>query len=203
MVVFAFLQVLDRAKNWFLAFGPVGAFLLALVDSFVPLPGGADFAVVTLSTARPEMAPVAVAATTAGSVLGSTLFYLAARRAGVAALARVSAERRERVEHLLGRYDMLALGTAALLPPPFPFKVFNLVAGVLEIHVWRFVAAIAVGRLLRFGLEAALAIRYGAEALALLSRHGLKVLAALAVVGLAAWAYRSFTARRATAAGGE
>lgn len=192
-----FADKLDAIKNWFIAFGPLGAFLISLIDSFVPLPGGADLAVIALSAKSPALAPVTVIAATAGAVVGSTLLYLGARRAGAAALSKISPERRERIENLLGRYDVLSIAVAALLPPPFPFKAFNLSAGVLKIHWVRFVIAVSIGRLLRFSLEALLAIQFGEEAIEIIKRHGLKVLAVVALAGLGFWAYRRFLARPA------
>lgn len=186
---------LEALMNWFIAFGPVGAFLISLIDSFIPLPGGADLAVIALSTKSPSMAPVTVLAATAGAVAGSTVLYLGARRAGAAALARVSPERRERIENLLGRYDVVSIAVAALLPPPFPFKAFNLSAGVLKIHWVRFVIAVFIGRLVRFSLESVLAVQFGNEAVDIIKRHGLKVLLVVALIALGAWAYRRFVAR--------
>lgn len=191
---------LAQLTNWFIAFGPLGAFLISLLDSFIPLPGGADFAVIVLSTKAPAMAPVTVLAATAGAVIGSTTLYLGARRAGSAALSKIAPERRERIENLLGRYDVVTIATAAVLPPPFPFKAFNLTAGVLKIHWVRFVAAVAAGRLLRFSLEAVLAVKFGDEAVDIIKRHGLEVLGVVVLAGVAGWAWRRFVIRSAAKA---
>ncbi len=199
MLAFDVLAWLGRMMEWLIALGPLGALLIGLVDSFIPLPGGSDFAVIGLSIRTPALAPVTVLAATAGSVTGSTLVYLGARRAGAAALKRFSAERRERVENLLGKYDVLALGVAAFLPPPFPFKIFNVAAGVLKITPLRVVGALLVGRLARFSTEAALAVAYGEQATAIVKRHGLVVVGAVAAIAVAFWAYRSLSGRRAGA----
>lgn len=197
MLLSSILDWLDRMTEWLVALGPLGAFLIALIDSFIPLPAGSDLTVIALSIQSPALAPVTALAAAAGSVIGSTTVYLGARKAGEAALARVSPERRERVENLLGRYDAATLAVAAFLPPPFPFKVFNLTAGALKIGLWRFVGAIVVGRVLRFSTEAALAVRYGDRATEIIKQHGLKVLLAALLVGLSFWAYRALAARRA------
>jgi membrane protein DedA with SNARE-associated domain len=201
MTLHAIILGLDKLKDWFIALGPLGAFLLALVDSFVPIPGGPDLAVMVLSAKYPSLAPVTVLCAVGGAMIGSTTVYLGARRAGMAALARINPERRERVENLLGRYDLLAIAVAALLPPPFPFKVFNLAAGAFRLRVWRFVVALGLGRLTRFVIEAALAVEYGDEAADIIKRHGLKALAVVAVVALCVWGYRAFASRRAPAVG--
>jgi uncharacterized membrane protein YdjX (TVP38/TMEM64 family) len=64
-----------------------------------------------------------------------------------------------------------------------PFKIFVLLAGVAEINVWRFVAAIAIGRGIRYFGEGLLAVWYGDEALQFI--HANSQTAALAAVGLA------------------
>jgi membrane protein YqaA with SNARE-associated domain len=197
MLAFDVFAWLGKMMEWLVALGPLGALLIGLVDSFVPLPGGSDFAVIGLSIRTPALAPVTVLAATAGSVTGSTLVYLGARRAGAAALKRFSAERRERVENLLGKYDVYALGIAAFLPPPFPFKIFNIAAGVLKITPLRVVGALLVGRLTRFSTEAALAVAYGDQATEIIKRHGLVVLGVVVAIGLMFWGYRTLSARRA------
>jgi membrane protein YqaA with SNARE-associated domain len=194
----AVLDFLGRLAASLAALGPLGAFLIALLDSFVPLPGGPDLAVVLLSTRSPELAPLVVLAATAGAALGSTLIYLAARQAGVRALRKVSHERRARVENLLGRYDVLAIVAAGVAPPPFPFKAFNLCAGVFRVRVSRFVLAIFLGRGIRFGVEAALAVKYGELAFEKLKANGFAVLLVLMTLALAALLWKRFMPKRGT-----
>ena len=201
MVAPNILSWLDKLKNGMVALGPFGAFLIALLDSFVPIPGGTDLAVIALSAREPALAPVTVLAAVAGSVIGSTIVYIGARKAGQAALARVKPQRRERVENLLGRYDVLALAVSAMLPPPFPFKVFNLAAGVFKLQIGRVVLAVAIGRLVRFSIEAVLAVQYGEAALDIIKRHGIVIVGIVAVLGLTWWAWRAVAARRAATAG--
>ncbi|MBK6428240.1 MAG: hypothetical protein IPF82_19250 [Blastocatellia bacterium] len=95
---------------------------------------------------------------------------------------------------------MVSIAVAALLPPPFPFKAFNLTAGVLKIRWVRFVVAVAVGRFVRFSIEAVLAVQFGDEAMVIIKRHGLKVLGVVAIAGLAFWAYRRYRSRSAAVA---
>jgi membrane protein YqaA with SNARE-associated domain len=187
---------LGRISDTFVALGPLGALLIALVDSFIPLPGGPDLAVVVLSAKSPVLAPVVVLAATLGACIGSTFVYLAARRAGVAALRRINPDRRARIENLLGRYDMLAIVGAAVCPPPFPFKAFNLAAGVFRVSTLRFVVAIFLGRGIRFGIEAALAVRFGDQALDLLKQNGVVVLLVLVALGVVFVVWHRFVRRR-------
>jgi membrane protein YqaA with SNARE-associated domain len=166
--------------HWLLTLGALGAFSISLLDSaFVPLPGGPDAAVIALSAAKAQWMPIYALGATLGSAIGSALLYLVARQGGVRALRGVRPETREKVEGLLGRYDLLAIMIPAVLPPPFPFKVFILSAGVFKLKLPRFLVAIVVGRAVRFLIEGFLAIEFGEEALALLRQQGVKVLMAV------------------------
>jgi len=153
-----------------------------------------------LSANNPARMPVYAFAATVGSAIGCTLLYMIARRAGVAALKRVTAPRRDRIENLLGRYDLIAVMVPAVLPPPFPFKPFVLCAGVFKLKIWRFVTAIFIGRAVRFLIEGWLAVSFGEEAGAIIRRHGWKVLAAVVVI-VAIWIiWRMISARRPSVA---
>lgn len=187
---------LEQFGKWLMGLGTLGLFTIALLDSaFVPLPSGPDLVMIGLTVTYPEWMGVYALAATAGSTIGCTLLYLAARRAGVRALRRVSAERRERIENLLGRYDMLALIVPAILPPPFPFKPFVLGAGVFKLKTVRFVIAIFIGRAARFLIEGWLAIEFRDDAWPLIKRHGLKVLAAVGLILIISLAFKFYRIR--------
>ena len=86
-------------------------------------------------------------------------------------LARVSEARRDRVRRAVRRNDVLAVSAAMLGPPPFPTKVFVLMAGVVAMDARRFVGAVFAGRLVRYGALAWLAARFGDRAGELLEEH--------------------------------
>jgi membrane protein YqaA with SNARE-associated domain len=180
-----------------LAYGALGLFAITLLDSaFIPIPGGPDAAMVILSAANPGRMFAYAMVATIGSTIGCTILYLIARRAGKAALNRVNPERRDRIENLLGRYDMLAVMLPAVLPPPFPFKPFVLSAGVFKLKLPRFVLAIFIGRAIRFLIEGWLAIRFGTEALPLIKQHGLKVLIVVGILLLVFFVASYFKRKR-------
>ena len=187
---------LETFGKWLMGFGVFGLFTITLLDSaFVPLPSGPDLIMITLSVAEPKWMPVYAMAATVGSTIGCTLLYLAARRAGMRALRRISAERRERIENLLGRYDMLAVMIPSLLPPPFPFKPFVLSAGVFKLQTMRFVMAIFIGRAIRFLVEGWLAVELGDEAWPFIKQHGFKVLIAVGVIFIVSLALKFYRLR--------
>ncbi|MEW6130042.1 MAG: SpoIID/LytB domain-containing protein [Acidobacteriota bacterium] len=192
LLPFAFWGVgrkLAELGEWLMAFGGFGLFAIALLDSaLIPLPSGPDLVMIALSANDPAKMPIYALAATLGSTLGCTMLYLMARRAGMVALKRIKPERRERLENMLGRYDMLAVMLPAMLPPPFPFKPFILSAGVFKLKIERFILAIFIGRAIRFLVEGWLAIQFGDEAWNLIKRQGLKVLLAVALIIIVFWA---------------
>jgi uncharacterized membrane protein YdjX (TVP38/TMEM64 family) len=107
----------------------------------------------------------------------------------------VTPEKRNRIENLLGRYDLIAVMVPAVLPPPFPFKPFVLAAGVFRLKTWRFIIAIFIGRSVRFLIEGWLAIRFGEDAGRIIRQHGWKVLVAVAVLAASGFTLSFFRAR--------
>jgi membrane protein YqaA with SNARE-associated domain len=161
-----------NVKEYLVAYGVFGLFAIALLDSaLIPLPGGPDAVMLVLSASRPAWWVFYAAAATLGSVIGCVILYYISKRAGRSALARFSEAKQARVRELIERYDVLAVLIVAVLPPPFPFKLFVVSAGVFRMNVVRFALAIAAGRAFRFLLEGYLAARYGEHAKELLSRY--------------------------------
>lgn len=181
---------LARLSEFFITLGPFGLFAVALLDSsFVPLPSSADALMILLTTAHPRLMILYAVLATAGSTIGCAILYSISRRAGSRALKRFSPAKQKRVKELIDHYDVLSVLVAALLPPPFPFKVFVISAGVFSFSLTRFTIAIVCGRLFRFLLEGYLAIRYGSQAKEILAKYypwiGLGLAAAIIVFVLA------------------
>jgi len=177
-------------RDALLALGWPGLVAIAVLDSSgVPLPGGVDLVAMLLSAQQPALFPLAALLAAGGSTAGCWVLYRVGRRGGNAVLARVSEKRRDRVRRAVRRNDVLAVSAAMLGPPPFPTKVFVLMAGVVAMDARRFVAAVFAGRLVRYGALGWLAARFGDRAGALLEEHsgtiGLVLVAALLLVVLA------------------
>ncbi|HEX5709548.1 MAG TPA: VTT domain-containing protein [Pyrinomonadaceae bacterium] len=179
------------------AFGAAGLFAIALLDSaFVPLPGGPDAVMLVLSTARPSMMPVYALSAVAGSTIGCVFLYYVSRRAGRRALESFSEKKQARVKELVDRYDVLSVLVASLLPPPFPFKLFVITAGVFRLNVIRFALAVAAGRAARFFLEGFIAVRYGERAKDVLANNFAFVGLGLAVLVVLFFVVRALMKRR-------
>jgi len=176
-------------KAGLIGLGALGLFGIALMDaSSIPLPGGPDVVVMALAHQNHAMALAYVIAAIAGSTIGSLLPYYIGCKGGQAALKRFSPKKRARVEDLINRYDIWALLLAAVLPPPFPLKLFLVSAGAFRVRLWRFVAAMAIGRGVRFALEGWMAVNYGEQAAEIFKQHypkiGLSIAAAIVIIFL-------------------
>ena len=182
-------RFLRRLVDGLIAYGPLGLFGLAFLDSaLIPLPLGPDAAMMYLTGERPDLMPLYALAATTGSVAGCLALYYISRRAGRRALARFSSAKQERVKGLLDRYDILALFVVSILPPPFPLKLFVISSGVFRMNVLRFGLAIAAGRASRFFLEGALVKHYGKQIRELVTQYFQRVglIGILLVVAVAA-----------------
>ena len=166
-----------------LAIGGPGLFAVAFLDSsFVSLPQINDILVVLMVTQYKAWMPYYAAMATLGSVAGCYVIYDLARRGGEAFLRkRLRAGHAERALAMYRRHGLLALIVPALLPPPAPFKLFVLMAGVAGVPPVKFVAAIAAARGARYVVLGVLAIWYGDLALELMRTRGRDV--ALVLVG--------------------
>jgi membrane protein YqaA with SNARE-associated domain len=166
------IKWLTRLSEYLITFGAFGLFVVAVLDStFVPLPSSVDALMLLLSTTYPSWMLLYAFMATSGSALGCLILYLISRRAGARALNRFSEAKRGRVINWIERYDMFAVLAATLLPPPFPFKLFVVTAGVFRFSLVRFMLAIIVGRGFRFLLEGYFAVRYGAQAKEILAKY--------------------------------
>ena len=185
-----------------LSLGGPGLFAVAFLDSsFISLPQINDLLVVLMVVRNKTLMPYYAAMATAGSVVGCYVLYLIAERGGEAFLAkRLKAGHTERALALYRRRGVLALMVPAILPPPAPFKLFVLMAGVAEIRPLTFVASIAAARGLRYLVLGALAVRYGDAALELMRTRGRDVAIWVAVIIVAAafgwWLFRRLTRAR-------
>ncbi len=102
------------------------------------------------------------------------------------------------------RYGLLAVLVPSLLPPPAPFKLFVLAAGVAGVRPVDFLLAVTIGRGIRYFGEALLAFWYGERAAQFVRDNTRPVSVGLAIAALvlgAAWIwYRR--RRRGAAPGG-
>ena len=173
-----------RLRALALALGAPGLFIIAFLDSsFLSLPEIADLLVVYMVTRHKARMFVYVVATLLGSMAGCLVMYFIGRKGGEALVReRFASATIERTVASLRRHGLMAVLIPSLLPPPAPFKLFVLLAGVAGINARQFIAAIAIGRGSRYLLLGILAVEYGDRAMAYMREHALE--ASLVAVGL-------------------
>jgi membrane protein YqaA with SNARE-associated domain len=178
--------------------GAPGMFIVAFLDSsFLSFPEINDILLVTSSHIHPERAWLYAVMTTLGSVTGCLVMWELGRRGGEVFLARkFGAGRVERVRQALQKWGVLTLAIPSILPPPMPFKIFVVAAGVFGFPWTRFTLTVLLARGARYAAWAFLGATYGDQAVGLLrsfdawaaSRSTL-LLAGVAGIALATLAY--------------
>jgi len=154
---------LEWIKAVAVSLGGPGLFIIAFLDSsFLSFPEVNDLLIVFLTTQHEERMPYYALMTTLGSISGCLTLYFVARKGGEAFLRRrFNPAYLERAMARFRRFGLLAILVPSILPPPTPFKIFVLAAGVAKVRPLHFVAAIAIGRGTRYFGEGVLALYYG------------------------------------------
>lgn len=140
-----------------------GLFVLALAEStvFFWFPFGVDAAVILLVARNVERAWLYPVIATAGSIIGTAATLWMGQKIGEIGIARYVPERRLKAVKAKVKKKGAAIAVLGIIPPPFPFTAFVLASGALKVKIARFLVALTVVRLARFGIEAWLAARFG------------------------------------------
>ena len=157
----------------FMRMGLLGLFLMSALDSsFLVLPFGNDLLLIALVSSNREslfwIAYVIVSAI--GSVVGVFFVDLIMRKAGESGLERfVSRKRIDKLKEKLENKAGITVFVATLIPPPFPFTPAVMTASALQSPRRQLLIAVFLGRLLRFGIEAVLALYFGRQLIAFMN----------------------------------
>jgi membrane protein YqaA with SNARE-associated domain len=168
--------------------GGPGLVLLGIADnSVIPLTGSMDVLTIWLAARHREPWPYYALMATIGAVVGGYITYILARKGGKAAMERKLSKRRAaKVYEVFERWGFSAVALPALLPPPFPFVPFLLAAGAMQYSRKKFIAALSLGRGIRYSIAAYLGFVYGNHVLRFFSRYqslAIGILVGLACVG--------------------
>jgi membrane protein YqaA with SNARE-associated domain len=122
---------------------------------------------------------------TIGGVLGGYITYSLGRKGGKETIERKL--NKKKAAKLLKRFEKWGFASVvvgALLPPPFPLVPVLLAAGALQYPAKKFIAALALGRSVRYFLVAGLGSLYARQITGFFARYYLP--AALILGGIAA-----------------
>jgi membrane protein YqaA with SNARE-associated domain len=143
-----------------------------LDSSFLVLPFGNDLLLIALvSSNRNSWVWIGYVIVSAiGSVVGVLIVDVIMRKAGEKGLERfVSAPRVEKLKQKLENKAGITVFIATLIPPPFPFTPVVMTASALQSPRGAILIGVFLGRLLRFGVEAVLALYFGRQMIAFLN----------------------------------
>ncbi len=178
------LSILSPLGIWgVLGFAFVDAALLGMpLDAIV---GGYVYA-------NPHRFLLYAAMAAAGSALGSIVIYWIGYKGGeVLLVKRIGEARFKKIKASFDKHEFLAIMLPSMLPPPTPFKLFVLSAGVAEMRFSHFLAAIFFGRFLRFCILSILVIRFGPQIVGfvggMVHNHARLAIALIAAAGLIGW----------------
>lgn len=150
--------------------GAWGVFAIAGIDaSFLGMP--LDAVVATYVYQNPHRFLLYVIMASAGSAMGSIVLYIIGYKGGEVVLERkMSKAKFDKIRASFDRHEFWALMLPAMMPPPFPFKLFVLAAAAFEMRFTHFLLAIFAGRFVRFTILAVLTINFGPEAINIMRR---------------------------------
>jgi membrane protein YqaA with SNARE-associated domain len=176
--------------SFFRRLGAFGLFLLAALDSsFLVLPFGNDFLLIALvSSSHGPVWIIYVLVSALGSLLGVFIVDSIMRKAGEKGLERfVKPKRVKQLKQKLDKGVGWVIFTSTLLPPPFPFTPVIMSASALQASRIKIYVSVFAGRLVRFTIEALLALYFGRHILRLLNSpivdYVVYTLIAIAVIG--------------------
>ena len=160
-------RILAWVQGFAESLGGPGLFVIAYLDSsFLSFPQVCDALIVLLTVRHPERMVFYALTTTIGSVAGCYSLYLVGRKGGESFLRKRFHERHvDRALAVFRRHGILSILVPSLMPPPMPFKIFVLAAGVSGMRPFDFLIGVAIGRATRYFGVGLLALWRGQQAL--------------------------------------
>jgi membrane protein YqaA with SNARE-associated domain len=173
--------------HWLHRLGGPGLILLAQVDnSPIPVPGSMDVLTIILASSRKDLWWYYAMMATIGATIAGFMTYRLSEKGGEETLGkRLGEQRAKKVYAAFAKYGFLSVFFGALAPPPVPMSAFLMGAGAMQYPRKKFLAALFLGRAIRYTLLAYLASLYGHVLIRWMYRYYKPMLIALVVLGVA------------------
>jgi membrane protein YqaA with SNARE-associated domain len=178
--------------------GGIGLIPLAILDSsIIPTFGSLDLLTAWLAAGTPGLWWYYAVMSAAGAVIGAYVTYRLGKKMGTDWIEKkIGAPRLKQVSGAIEKWHFGAIFVSTIAPPPFPTAWFLLVAGAFDFSRNRFLAAVLLGRSLRYALLTLVAAHYGRHFLRYL-RHPLHyLLISIIITASLAAAVYLFTGKR-------
>ena len=180
-----------HSLRWLIRLGGPGLIMLGLADnSIIPLPGSMDVFTIWLAAYHRDIWFYYAIMATLGAIIGGYLTYRIAFKGGKQALEKkFSPKKVEKAFAQFDRWGFWAVAVPAILPPPFPIVPALLATGAMQYPRKKFLAALALGRGIRYTTLAFLGMEYGTHIVRFFSKYyqpalftliGLSVIAGIA-----------------------
>ena len=177
-------------SDWAIAALVIGTFLESLISPIPP-----DPLLIAMSVLKPSMAIYFALIATFASVSGAFFGHWIGKKYGRVQLRKfVSEEKIVSGERLFDKYGVWAILLAAITP--IPYKVFAILAGVLQLNVKKFLIASIVGRGVRYLSLGVLLYFFGKDIEILMDKYfeNLMLLVILGFLGsiISIWVFMKF-----------
>ncbi len=142
--------------------GGLGLLTLGAFDSSpLVVPLGNDLLMLALSARYHDRMLYYAVMATLGSLIGCLVTVWLSRKGGTHLKKIASGKRLGNIQALVQKRAAVALVTASLLPPPFPFTGIVAAAAAFKYPGKKLFSYVGAARFVRFVIEGALAIHYG------------------------------------------
>jgi membrane protein YqaA with SNARE-associated domain len=158
---------------WVYHLGGLGLIPLGIIDnSIIPITGSMDVVTVLLCAQGKDWWPYYSFMAIVGSVLGGYITYRLARGESKGRLSKIlSRSKIKGFKELFKKWGFSAIVIPAILPPPFPIVPFLIAAGATQYPRGKFIAALTIGRSVRYLILGLLGFLYGHWILRLMRDH--------------------------------
>jgi membrane protein YqaA with SNARE-associated domain len=184
--------------HWLHRLGGPGLILLAQVDnSPIPVPGSMDVLLIILASSRKDLWWYYAIMATVGAVIAGYMTYRLSAKGGKETLEKKLGEQRaKKVYSIFEKYGFLSVFLGAMAPPPVPMSAFLMAAGAMQYPFKKFLAALTLGRAIRYSLLAYFASVYGHTILRVASRYYRPMLIAVIVLAVGGGIFAIYQWRR-------